>query len=167
MRKAQADLHTLQQGLSPDDIKKVKETKEKISTELTSLTGSLEKASKDLTDSQEAVARLDCDASNNDELKNNKENLEKNIATVGDILKKLEEVYGQQLEMAKSDADKASLDLAAVRERWREAKDDVTNAQAEVERCQSQRTKFLEKLPSKKRAATETSSVEDKRQKQH
>jgi archaellum component FlaC len=131
MRKAQADLHTLQQGLSPDDIKKVKETKEKISTELTSLTGSLEKASKDLTDSQEAVARLDCDASNNDELKNNKENLEKNIATVGDILKKLEEVYGQQLEMAKSDADKASLDLAAVRERWREAKDDVTNAQAE------------------------------------
>jgi hypothetical protein len=148
-------------------MKEAEEAAEKLSTELTSLELSLDKAMKDLTDSQEAVARLDCDASDSDELKNSKENVENNIATVFDILKKIEEVYGQLLEMAKSNADLASLELAAVRERWREAKDDVTTAQADVERCQSQQTKFLEKTQSKKRAATETSSVEDKRQKQN
>lgn len=165
MRKALVDLYALQQGLSPDEIKKVKDRKENVSTELASLKSSLEKASKDLTASEKAVAEFEEDESKSYELAKAIETLDKRIEAVCDIWTKLEVVYGRQLELAKSDADKASLDLTTVRERWRDTNDDVTSSQAEVERCQSQRAKMLEKSLSKKRASGETSSVAEKRRK--
>eukprot|EP00980_Cylindrotheca_fusiformis_P020982 scaffold7987_cov200-Cylindrotheca_fusiformis.AAC.11 len=166
MRRAQTDNHTFQQSLSSEESKKLKERKEAIAIKVESLQASLQKASKDLSESEEAVARHVGDASKEDDLLIAKEDLGKKIEAAGDIWKQLEEVYGEQLELAKVEADKASIDLVSVRERWQGAKSDVTKAQAEVERCQSERVKLQEKSSTKKRATEQTSNAA-KRQKQN
>jgi DNA repair exonuclease SbcCD ATPase subunit len=149
MGKSQMNIQTIKRGLSPEEIKKEKEPKDNIEEQLASLKSSLEKASQNLAEKQEAASK---DSSK-------KQTLKKEIEEVGTILETMEQVYYQKLELAKSVADKASLDLARVREQWRHDKDDVTDVQANIQRCQSQLSKLKEVSPTATREFQEQSAA--------
>ena len=170
MRKAESDLQALQQGSSADEIMKKSEAKERIEDQLSTLKATLDTASKDLKASQDEVSSLETDPSKAALLAENKKKLNNELAKVSAFLEQMKTAYAQKLEIAEEEAKQASLYLNTVRERWRQAKDVVTDTQAELERCQSQISKLQESAAEpaspKKRSNSETTGSTDKRQKQ-
>ena len=170
MRKAETDLQALQEGSSADEIMKKSEAKERIEDQISTLKAALDTASKDLKASQDEVSSLEADPSKAALLAETKKKLNNELAKARPFLEQLKTAYAQKLEIAEEEANQASLNLNSVRERWRQAKDVVTDTQAEVERCQSQISKLQESATEpaspKKRSSSETTGPMDKRQKQ-
>lgn len=150
---------------------KKSEAKERIEDQISTLKAALDTASKDLKASRDEVSSLEADPSKAALLAETKKKLNIEIAKVSAFLEQMKTTYTQKLEIAEEEANQASLNLNSVRERWRHAKEVVTDTQAEVERCQSQISKLLESATAepvspKKRSSSETNGPTDKRQKQ-
>jgi ABC-type phosphate transport system auxiliary subunit len=149
-----AELEAVMKGKSEEELEKEKEVQETMAAKVCSLAGSFGKMSHQTEALRNELKRLeetdDTPTKTSKkaiaELAKKKEQLVTETAKVGAILETLEGELKQKLQMAKANADTMSLELASIRERWRLAKDDVTDAQAELDQCRSRITQVRSTL---------------------
>jgi hypothetical protein len=134
-------LEASQRGVSEEELEKEQEVQEKIASQVASLTGSLAKMSERSETLRLELAKLQETASpskkDGEDLNEKRRQVVYETAKVGAVLETMQGQLGQKLKIARKNAEKSSLDLALVREIWRCAKDDVTECQAELDKCTS------------------------------
>jgi hypothetical protein len=126
--------------VSEEELEKEKEEQEKIVSKTTSLTGSLDKMSNHAESLRTELANLEKGPQSSKkaaEALAKKEELAHETVKIGAVFETMQGVLEQRLKIAKANGEKRSIDLATVREIWREATQDVTDAQAEVDACQT------------------------------
>jgi ABC-type phosphate transport system auxiliary subunit len=127
--------------MSAEQLEKEKEVEEKIVSKVTSLTGSLGKMSKQSESLRMELANLEKGPQNSKQaaeaLAKKKEELAHGTAKIGAVFETMQGELEQRLKIAKVKGEKRSIELATVRERWRQANHDVTDAQAELDGCQT------------------------------
>jgi septation ring formation regulator EzrA len=139
-------LEASQRGVSQEELEKEQEVQQTIASKVESLTGSLSKMSERSETMRLELAKLQETASLSKTTPSKKEAEDLNetrrqvvyeTAKVGAVLETMQGQLAQKLKIARKNAEKSSLDLALVREIWRCAKDDVTECQAELDKCKS------------------------------